>query len=201
MLVATALPLWDSKPQQLCQLFRSHYQISLLLQHRVDLSAQVLQIWDTAIIHNNKVESSYVYHRHNYKLKGISPKFPNGYAYNCNFCVYIFIFMNNIQLFEHDHSISLQDQSLASSRRLEEKTKVFHPLSTAAVMTCLFSVHIQTLLDCPYGPEVDVVEEHITTAKSWLRWVELAHLVAFTERLGEQTNLQMLHLSANINTH
>lgn len=109
--------------------------------------------------------------------------------------------MNNIQLFEHDHSISLQDQSLASSRRLEEKTKMFHPLSTAAVMTCLFSVHIQTLLDCPYGPEVDVVEEHITTAKSWLRWVELAHLVAFTERLGEQTNLQMLHLSANINTH
>lgn len=79
---------------------------------------------------------------------------------------------------------------------------MFHPLSTAAVMTCLLSVHIQTLLDCPYGPEEDdvVEEEDITTAKLWSRWVDLVGFTD-TERFGNETNLQMLHLSANINTH
>lgn len=39
---------------------------------------------------------------------------------------------------------NLQDHSLARARQWEEKMKVFQPLSTAAVMTCLFSVHIHT---------------------------------------------------------
>ena len=38
----------------------------------------------------------------------------------------------------------LHDHSVAKSRQVEGKMKVFQPLSTAVVMTCLFSVHIQT---------------------------------------------------------
>lgn len=44
---------------------------------------------------------------------------------------------------------SSQDQSLASCEQSKLKMKVFHPLSTAAVITCLFAVHIHTNLDSP----------------------------------------------------
>ena len=42
---------------------------------------------------------------------------------------------------------NLPDHSWASCRWCDGKRKVFHPLSTAAVITCWFEVHIHTLLD------------------------------------------------------
>lgn len=55
---------------------------------------------------------------------------------------------------------NLQDQSWASCRWCDGKTKVFHPLSTAAVMTCLLLVHIQTLLDrLPLSSNDEAIEE------------------------------------------
>jgi len=62
---------------------------------------------------------------------------------------------------------NLPDHSRASCRWCDGKTKVFHPLSTAAVITCLFEVHIHTLLDglplssndVQEGEEGDGIEE------------------------------------------
>lgn len=80
---------------------------------------------------------------------------------------------------------------------------MFQPLSTAAVMTSLFSVHTHTLFDWPYGPEYDVVPSLIAAApelRPEYTWVGSAlQLMALSggRVLGEM-NLQMLHLSANI---
>lgn len=86
--------------------------------------------------------------------------------------------------------MSSQDQSSASSGH--ENRKLFHPLSTAAVITCLFSVHIQTFfLPSNVSGDIDVSLEHIV-ARGYLGSRALIQLSS------RDLNLQLFHFSAQM---
>ena len=72
--------------------------------------------------------------------------------------------------------------------------KVFHPLSTAAVITCLLSVHIHTSLGWRYladGIE-EGLEEHIVTRELNCNraLLSLLLLLTVTELTSQEINLQ-----------
>lgn len=95
--------------------------------------------------------------------------------------------------------ITLLDHSLASPWFCEEKMKVSHPLSTAAVITWLFSVQIHTFLDDSSYIEVEsgdseAAMEHIRRLELILKWVVLVLLYLFKDCTFPWFDLQSFQL-------
>lgn len=70
---------------------------------------------------------------------------------------------------------------------------VFHPLSTAAVMTSLLSVHIHTFLDSSYVSE-ELEQETIAKQELLFNSLFFKLLLVITKSMSPETNLHVFHL-------